>query len=315
MSNRPPDVLSPPVTSAFDNVMAEPDDPQPQQLMRQEASSPRTSVIRDVTPPAGVADTVSVVRFSPEVGELFAALATAQGKFTEIERTHKARITSKKDGVAAYEIKYEGLDEVLEAVRPALSEAGIAVMQFPSVRANNAILIRTMLGHKSGQWMYNDLTANLVGTDPQAVGSGITYLRRYALKSIVAVAAGWDDDGRAASGIRDEPSQQAPQAAQRRSQQAPASPKAPSTAPVNTAAAVGGDTPVALSNIGIITELAERAGVWFCALDTGYKCATKDLELAVALEKFKKDGKRVELGCKKPRPGFAPTLEQILVSK
>lgn len=146
---------------------------------------------------------VSAVEFSDDIGELFAALAEAQGEFGPIERTLTARIKSKREGGADYSYSYAPLSEVLGAVRPALSKHGLAVMQFPLTR-QGSVLVRTLLGHKSGAWMRNDLAVGCVSTDPKDIGSAITYARRYAAQAILGIAPDVDDDGARGSGERAE---------------------------------------------------------------------------------------------------------------
>ena len=187
-------------------------------------AEPPRPVGRAQSPSAAAEDqlqvVLSIVRFSPTCGALFGALATAQGEFTDVERTLKAKIESTR---AKYEYAYAPLDEVLSAVRPALSKNGLAIMQFPFT-SRGALTVRTMLGHSSGEWMENDLAIGMASSDPQSLGSAITYLRRYALMSNLGVAPAYDDDGQAA--VAAQQRQGTPQAGQRKSQAAP-SPQAP----------------------------------------------------------------------------------------
>jgi len=53
--------------------------------------------------------------------------------------------------------------------------------------------------HQSGEWISGELEMTPVKSDPQGIGSAITYARRYTLASIAGVATE-DDDGNAASG-------------------------------------------------------------------------------------------------------------------
>jgi hypothetical protein len=90
-----------------------------------------------------------------------------------------------------YRSSYASLSAVIGAVIPALNEQGVAVMQLPQ--------LTTILMHTSGQ-MLSSTVATPMGKkqDAQAVGSAITYLRRYALQSIMGLPVE-DDDGNAAS--------------------------------------------------------------------------------------------------------------------
>ena len=114
--------------------------------------------------------------------------------------------------------KYADLASIWDACREALTQNGLAVVQSPStaftgepetytyksrsgeersgVRVATTVSITTRLTHSSGQWIEGETAAMLPAADPQAVGSAITYLRRYALAAMVGVAPE-DDDGEA----------------------------------------------------------------------------------------------------------------------
>jgi len=138
-------------------------------------------------------------RHSESIGRVAMALAQAQGEFQEIEKTLTAKVESRREGARSYTYQYTDLASVLAAVRPALSKYGLALMQFPSVRAKS-VVVTTMLAHgESGEWIQGDLVVALDNLDPQAVGSATTYARRYGVTALLGVAAGeQDDDGQAA---------------------------------------------------------------------------------------------------------------------
>lgn len=104
----------------------------------------------------------------------------------------------------AFKSKYADLAHVVEGVVPALNEAGVGVLQFPSFDGD-LVGVTTTLLHESGASVTGTLHLKPSKTDPQGVGSAITYARRYALLSITG-SAPEDDDGAAASGPR-EPTQ------------------------------------------------------------------------------------------------------------
>lgn len=145
-------------------------------------------------------------RHSQTFGRLMMALAAAQGEFSAIEKTLTAIVQSKREGARSYTYQYADLRMVLEAVRPALSKHGLAVMQLPSVR-RDGLAVTTMLAHgESGEWFAGDLAVALDSRDPQAVGTATSYARRYGLTAMLGVAAGEpDDDGAQASKPRKEP--------------------------------------------------------------------------------------------------------------
>lgn len=98
-----------------------------------------------------------------------------------------------------FKSKYVELDDLLASVRPVLSKHGLAVLQEPS--GEEKVSIKTIILHNSGEFIeFEPVTLRPVKSDPQGIGSAITYGRRYALSSILGVAWDADDDGNKASG-------------------------------------------------------------------------------------------------------------------
>jgi len=91
-----------------------------------------------------------------------------------------------------FKSKYADLGEVWNACREALTANGIAVVQ-----GGDGDCLQTTLLHTSGQWISGSFRLMAIKPDPQAMGSAITYMRRYSLASMVGVQAE-DDDGEAA---------------------------------------------------------------------------------------------------------------------
>lgn len=131
---------------------------------------------------------------SENINELVAALALAQKKFSPI---------FKENDNPAFRSKYADLATVIAATQKALAENGLVVIQLPNTEGQILRLI-TMLAHSSGQWIANEfcLPATMRDRfDAQAIGSALTYGRRYALQAILGVAADVDDDGNGAADI------------------------------------------------------------------------------------------------------------------
>lgn len=103
----------------------------------------------------------------------------------------------------AFKSKYADLAHVVEGVIPALNGAGVGVLQFPAYDGDMVSVTTTLL-HDSGSSVSSTLSLRPSKSDPQGVGSAITYARRYALLAMTG-AAPEDDDGNAASGPRSEP--------------------------------------------------------------------------------------------------------------
>lgn len=125
---------------------------------------------------------------SPDVAELAKALAKAQ---TDIKAATKDRSNP------FFHSKYATLDSVWDACRIPLTSNGLCVLQGANSQGK-AVTVTTMLLHSSGQWVRDQLTMDAKDASPQAIGSAITYARRYALGAMVGVVAEEDDDGNAA---------------------------------------------------------------------------------------------------------------------
>ncbi len=88
--------------------------------------------------------------------------------------------------------KYADLASIWDACRKPLSDNGLSVIQTTD-NENGKVVIITTLIHSSGEWVRGKLAIKPMKEDPQALGSAITYGRRYALAAIVGVSPEEDD--------------------------------------------------------------------------------------------------------------------------
>lgn len=111
--------------------------------------------------------------------------------------------------------KFVSLKGVADAVRPALHGAGITITQLIDYD-DAGTFVRTVLAHTSGGSIESRCpVVTAKQNDPQAMGSAITYARRYALAAICGVAPSDDDDDGEGAVQRDAPPKRKPkQAAQ-----------------------------------------------------------------------------------------------------
>lgn len=135
------------------------------------------------------------MQMSESIAKLATALAKAQ---SEME-------FAKKDKANDYfKSKYSDLASCIEVSKEPLSKNGLAVVQTIGEH-ESGIRVETILMHTSGEWIRGDAVIPLVKKDPQALGSAVTYGRRYSLCAIINLAAD-DDDGEAAMN-RSQPAQ------------------------------------------------------------------------------------------------------------
>lgn len=145
------------------------------------------------TPPGWFAS--AATRRTPKIGALALALSKAQGEFTTVVKDMIA-------GGGAKTYVYADLADFVAMTRGPLAHHGLAVIQAPSYTATGEVLIETGLIHgESDQELWNDFIMVPSAHDPQALGSCVTYARRYAYCAILGlVAEKDDDDGNKATG-------------------------------------------------------------------------------------------------------------------
>lgn len=121
-----------------------------------------------------------------------------------------------------YNTKYADLAEVWKTIREPLTANGLSVVQLPCqaydvrysekstsdiTRENGTaeknftekekvvlhISVETVLLHESGEWISSVMPVPIVNHNPQAIGSAITYARRYGLTAILGIHQEDDD--------------------------------------------------------------------------------------------------------------------------
>lgn len=118
----------------------------------------------------------------------------------------KALIKFHNSGAAAkkaannpfFKSKYASLEEVIETVRAEAGKCGLTFTQLVDFEESK-MFVTTILMHESGESISGRtpiLTKD--NTDPQKMGSGITYAKRYGLQAAFGLPSE-DDDGNSAS--------------------------------------------------------------------------------------------------------------------
>ena len=138
---------------------------------------------------------------SDSIANLTLALSIVQGKMTH---------AIKDSANPFFKSKYADLESVWDACRSLLSENGLAVMQFPGdinfvqlekengdINIATKMSLTTIISHKSGEFMSQEMSVPVTKPDAQGAGSALTYMRRYALAAVVGVVQA-DDDANAA---------------------------------------------------------------------------------------------------------------------
>lgn len=152
--------------------------------------------------------------------EAYKALRTAQMEFQPIhlDKTAEVRGRSKGGNAYTYSYDYASLEAIYAATKPALHKHGFLIMQpcvvryEPVMRYNEVadreyqalqahVLARFELWHESGGLIAApEMEMLAASTDPQAVGSAMTYAQRYQYSKFLGLTTESDDDGNRAEG-------------------------------------------------------------------------------------------------------------------
>lgn len=226
---------------------------------------------------------------SPRIEQLVTALAKAQLEFEDIEKDKRAVVDSRREGARSYTYNYASLSALLKVVRPVLARNGIATMQPPCV-GQRSVTVTTLLCHVSGEWVRNELPVAIGGLDPQTIGSAISYMRRYALKSLLGLAEDdEDDDGAAATRSVNGNGRTVPMPSRASAAAAPGA-----SVSAQTPCAATPPVPAAAAPVYTIKTLQKRktsADVWFWEAvftngkpESSVRAVTKDGEIGGRLE-------------------------------
>ena len=126
---------------------------------------------------------------SESIADLAAALSKAQASITG---------ALKDSANPFFKSKYADLASCWDACRKPLTDNGLAVIQTIEAGEGRAVLVTT-LAHSGGEWIKSYCPILTKDDSPQALGSAITYARRYALAAMCGLAQ-VDDDAEAAQG-------------------------------------------------------------------------------------------------------------------
>jgi hypothetical protein len=121
-----------------------------------------------------------------------------------MEKTKLAKIQARIEGVTKekdnpfFKSKYADINDYIDAIKPILNEEGVVILQPLTHLEGKPALATFLLDAETGKGILESTTPLPDITDPQKMGSAITYFRRYALQSLFVMKAE-DDDGNSAS--------------------------------------------------------------------------------------------------------------------
>jgi len=126
------------------------------------------------------------MKTSETISEIAKALVKMQGSMTP----------AKKGSINPFfKSSYADLVSIWAAIRDPLMEHGLCVVQNAQT-LDEGVSVSTRIIHTSGEFMeFGPLVMPVSKKDAQAVGSAISYAKRYSLGAALGIVAEKDDDG------------------------------------------------------------------------------------------------------------------------
>ena len=96
--------------------------------------------------------------------------------------------------------QFSTLDDIFNSCKDSLRENKLSIL-YNIEDKNELIFLTTTITHlTSGQFIKSSSSIGTVSSNPQQIGSGITYMRRYHIQAMLNLEADFEDDGNQASG-------------------------------------------------------------------------------------------------------------------
>ncbi len=131
---------------------------------------------------------------SESIKEIALALASFQSQMEPLNLDAEVKVKTKSG--STYSFKYATFGNIVKSCRDKLAKNGLSISQLVGEGGS----VTTLLMHSSGEFLQNTLTITSEETNPQAIGSAISYAKRYSYASILGLVSDQDDDANIAEG-------------------------------------------------------------------------------------------------------------------
>lgn len=130
--------------------------------------------------------------------------------YAKIAQYHKKGVKLEKDKQNPYfKSMYMSLDNIVNTITPVLNEVGLVITHHVSNQDGKSYVITTIADPETAECFASSFPIN--GTDPQKVGSEISYGKRYNTSCLLNIVDSEDDDGNSATDdINSKPKTQEP---------------------------------------------------------------------------------------------------------
>ena len=155
------------------------------------AEEEKPAAVNNVIIPPPQPIVLGAIRRSKSIVEITKALIKFQ---SQIKLVPKAKANP------FFESKYADLGAIWTEIREPLSKNDMVAIHGTKA-AGAKIIVTTLILHATGEWLETDVEMRPKNDGAQAVGSTITYGKRYGVSAILnVVSEGEDDDGEGAEG-------------------------------------------------------------------------------------------------------------------
>lgn len=134
---------------------------------------------------------------SQQIDQLLNALYEAKAGFKELEKNGKNFYFKNAKGQPHL---FSTLDDIFNACKDALRANKIEVIYGTRFVDGYNHIVTKLFHIESAQWMESVTAIGDASSNPQAMGSAITYMRRYHIQAMLNLEADFEDDGNQASG-------------------------------------------------------------------------------------------------------------------
>lgn len=263
-----------------------------------------------------------VRRGPPKISAAFTkALAAAQAKMGHAHKDKEVEIDVRKNNTKI-KYAYATFAACLDVVRPAWTAEGIAftfdvdqeVREVDYETDNGSVVKRLgallrvaiVLYFGDESRPFSPIIFSTPTLDPKAIGSAITYAKRYALTNAAGIAADEDDDGTAAEDRAPSMMRQRQPAARAHAESPPAEQR-PRGAPPPAAASPAEEDPTAALSADLAREVAETADLQaLIALRTRIRASPSRRKLTLLVKAFERS-----IGLAQTQPERAGIAQQI----
>lgn len=134
---------------------------------------------------------------SQQIDQLLNALYEAKASFKELEKNGQNHYFKNNKGQPHL---FSTLDDIFNACKDSLRANKIEVIYGTRFVDGYNHIVTKLFHIESAQWLESVTAIGDATTNPQAMGSAITYMRRYHIQAMLNLEADFEDDGNQASG-------------------------------------------------------------------------------------------------------------------